>query len=117
MPGTFAGIGAALAWILGTKLGFPMPLVLPLAALATIPIAGIVGVAALRLRPLYLAVATVAFAGLFEETLFVQHWFGYGGNAMSVPRPHLIGGDCVFVLVVVVFVGGLFAAKAAFGRS
>jgi len=117
MPGTFAGIGAALAWILGTKLGFPMPLVLPLAALATIPIAGIVGVAALRLRPLYLAVATVAFAGLFEETLFVQHWFANGGNAMSVPRPRWIAGDHVFGLVVVLIVGATFAATAAFGRT
>ena len=117
MPGTFAGVGAALAWILGTKLGFPMPLVLPLAALATIPIAGVVGIAALRLRPLYLAVATVAFAGLFEETLFVQHWFGNSGNAMSVPRPHLIAGDHVFALVIVLIVGALFAATAAFGRT
>ena len=117
MPGTFAGIGAALAWILGTKLGFPMPLVLPLAALATVPIAGIVGIAALRLRPLYLAVATVAFAGLFEETLFVQHWFGNSGNAMSVPRPKLIAGDHAFALAVVVIAGALFAATAAFGRT
>lgn len=117
MPGTFAGIGAALAWILGTKLGFPLPIVLPLAALATVPIAAVVGVAALRLRPLYLAVATVAFAGLFEETLFVQHWFANDGNAMSVPRPAIIAGDHVFGIVVVSIVGVLFAATAAFGRT
>jgi branched-chain amino acid transport system permease protein len=117
MPGTFAGVGACLAWVLGTKLGFPFALVLPLAALGTIPACALVGYAALRLRPLYLAVGTVAMAGLFEETLFRQGWFANGGKAMHVSRPGVLAGDHAFALVVVALAGALFAATAALGRS
>jgi sulfate-transporting ATPase len=117
MPGTFAGVGACLAWVFGTRLGYPLPLVLPLAALATVPICAVVGVAALRLRPLYLAVGTVALAGLFEETLFRQHWFANGGNAMRVVRPVALRGDHAFAITVVIVTGALFAMTAAFGRS
>jgi len=117
MPGTFAGVGACLAWILGTRFGYPLPLVLPLAALATIPVCALVGMAALRLRPLYLAVATVALAGLFEDTVFKQHWFANGGNAMTVTRPEWLRGDHAFAIASIVVVATVFAATAAFGRT
>jgi branched-subunit amino acid ABC-type transport system permease component len=117
MPGTFAGVGACLAWLLDTQLGYPFALAVPLAALGTIPVCALVGYAALRLRPLYLAIGTVAMAGLFEETLFRQEWFANGGRAMSVSRPDVIGGDHAYALVVVVLAGALFAATAALGRS
>lgn len=117
MPGTFAGVGACLAWVFGTRLGYPLPVVLPLAALATVPVCAMVGLAALRLRPLYLAVGTVALAGLFEETLFRQHWFANGGDAMRVTRPVLLRGDHAFGIAVVLTAGVLFAATAAFGRG
>jgi branched-chain amino acid transport system permease protein len=117
MPGTFAGVGACLAWVLGTRLGYPFPIVVPLAALATVPVAAVVGVAALRLRPLYLAVGTVAFAGLFEETLFRQGWFANGGAAMTVTRPDLLRGDHAFTLAVVGITALLFVFTASFGRA
>ena len=75
------------------------------------------GVAALRLRPLYLAVGTVALAGLFEETIFRQHWFANGGDAMRVARPVALRGDHAFAITVVIVTGALFAMTAAFGRS
>jgi sulfate-transporting ATPase len=117
MPGTFAGVGACLAWVLDTKLGYDFALVVPLAALAAVPVCGVVGLAALRLRPLYLAVGTVALAGLFDETLFLQSWFANGGGQMRVARPGYLAGDHAFALAVVLLVGGLFAFTAAFGRS
>ncbi|HET7652595.1 MAG TPA: ABC transporter permease [Acidimicrobiales bacterium] len=117
MPGTFAGVGACLAWVLGTRLGFPLVLVLPLAALATIPVCAVVAIAALRLRPLYLAVATVALAGLFDETLFRQHWLANAGAAMTVTRPSLVRGDRAYALLVLVVAAMVFAATAALGRS
>lgn len=117
MPGTFAGVGAALAWVLGVKLGYPFLLVLPLAAVATIPVCALVGFVALRLRPLYFAVATIALAGLFEETLFRQDWFANGGQPMTVTRPGLIEGDHAFAIATVAVVGALFAFTALLGRS
>ena len=117
MPGTFAGVGACLAWVLGTKLGYPFALTVPLAALGTIPVCALVGYAALRLRPLYLAIGTVAMAGLFEETLFRQEWFANGGRAMRVARPDFVAGDHAYALFVVVIAGVVFAATAALGRS
>ncbi len=117
MPGTFAGVGACLAWVLDTKLGYDFALVVPLAALAAIPVCAVVGLAALRLRALYLAVGTVALAGFFDETLFRQDWFANGGAQMLVDRPSYIAGDHAYALMVIALVGGLFAFTASFGRS
>ena len=117
MPGTFAGVGACLAWVLDTKLGYDFVLVVPLAAMAAIPVCAVVGLAAMRLRPLYLAVGTVALAGLFDETLFRQDWFANGGEQMVVNRPRYLAGDHVFAVAVIALVGAVFAFTAAFGRS
>ncbi len=117
MPGTFAGVGACLAWVLGSRFGYPMPLVLPLAAVATVPICALVAVVALRLRPLYVAVATIAIAGLFEDTLFRQDWFANGGKAMTVVRPHLLRGDRAFAIGVLALATAIFSFVAAVGRA
>lgn len=117
MPGTFAGVGACLAWVFDTKLGYDFVLVVPLAALAAVPVCAVVGLAALRLRPLYLAVGTVALAGLFDETLFRQGWFANSGKQMLIDRPSYLAGDHAYAVAVIGLVGGLFAFTAAFGRS
>lgn len=117
MPGTFCGVGACLTWVLGAKLGYPFPIVVPLAALATVPVCALVGMAALRLRPLYLAVGTVALAGLFEETLFRQGWFANGGHPMTLVRPVLLRGDHAFALAALIIAGGLFVFTAAMART
>lgn len=117
MPGTFAGVGAALAWVFSARLGYPFLLVLPMAAAATVPVCVVAGFVALRLRPLYLAVATIALAGLFEETLFRQDWFANGGRAMTVTRPAVLQGDHAFAFFTVATVAALFAFTAAFGRT
>jgi len=117
MPGTFAGVGASLTWVLATTLGLPMVLVIPLAGLATIPVCAVVAVAALRLRPLYLAVGTLALAALFEETLFVSSWFANEGRALLVPRPEAIAGDRIFAAVVMLTAGACFAFVAGLART
>ncbi|MBI2169690.1 MAG: ABC transporter permease [Actinobacteria bacterium] len=117
MPGTFAGVGACLSWVLSERLGYPFGLVLPLAALATVPLCALAGFVALRLRPLYLAVATIALAGLFEETLFRQDWFANGGRPMTVARPGFLEGDHAFALATVAVVALLFAFTALLARS
>lgn len=117
MPGTFAGVGACLAWVFGTKLGLALPVAVPLAALGTIPVCAVAGVAALRLRALYLAVATLALAQTFDETLFQSHWLANGGSRMLAGRPGWLGGDHAFAAFVVVVAGLVFAFTAGFARS
>lgn len=114
MPGTFAGVGACLAWVLDTKLGFPLVLTVPLAGLATVPLCAVVGVVALRLRPLYLAVATLALASLFEETLLRQEWLANAGSQMSVARPGYLAGDHAFSFAALLAIGAMFAFTAGF---
>jgi len=114
MPGTFAGVGACLAWVLDTRLGFPLVLTVPLAGLATIPVCAVVGVIALRLRPLYLAVATLALASLFDETLFRQEWIANAGSQMRVARPDYLGSDHAFAAFALLGIGALFAFTAGF---
>lgn len=117
MAGTFAGVGACLAWVFDTRLGFPILLSVPLAALATVPLCALAGIAALRLRPLYLAVATLAMAGLFDESLFRQGWFANKGASLVVTRPDWLAGDRAFAISAILFVGAVFAFVAGFGRT
>ena len=117
MPGTFAGVGACLAWVFGAKLGLALPVAVPLAALGTIPVCAVAGVAALRLRALYLAVATLALAQTFDETLFQSHWLANGGSRMLTSRPSWLASDHAFAAFVVVITGLVFAFTAGFARS
>lgn len=117
MPGTFAGLGACLVWVLDTRLGFPLPLAIPLAGAAAVPVCALVGFVALRLRPLYLAVATLAFASLFDETVFRQEWIANAGDQLRVARPDWVGGDHAFAVTALAVTGCLFAFTAAFGRD
>lgn len=117
MAGTFAGVGTCFAWVFDTKLGFDFLLTVPLAALATIPVCALAGLAALRLRPLYLAVATLALAGLFDESLFRQDWFANGGETMTVTRPGWLESDHRFAVFTILASGLLFAFAAGIARG
>jgi ABC-type branched-subunit amino acid transport system permease subunit len=59
----------------------------PLAALATAPIGLVVGMASVRLRGLYLALATLTLANALGETLFRSETVTGGGAGWTIPRP------------------------------
>jgi ABC-type branched-subunit amino acid transport system ATPase component/ABC-type branched-subunit amino acid transport system permease subunit len=70
----FVGIGAyATGWAAG-PLGLTFPLSLPVAAAVSALAAALLGVVALRVRGLYLAVATLIFSWAASEFLFRQQW-------------------------------------------
>jgi ABC-type branched-subunit amino acid transport system ATPase component/ABC-type branched-subunit amino acid transport system permease subunit len=69
------GIGAYATGHIVAALHIPFPLSLPLAALASGIAAALLGAVALRVRGLYLAVATLVFSWMASEFLFRQHWF------------------------------------------
>lgn len=69
------GIGAyATGWIVG-GMGIPFPLSLPLAAIFAAGVSVLLGVVAVRVRGLFLAVATLIFSWMGQEFLFRQEWF------------------------------------------
>jgi ABC-type branched-subunit amino acid transport system ATPase component/branched-subunit amino acid ABC-type transport system permease component len=68
------GIGAYATGYVVNQFGIPFPLSLPFAAAAAGGAAAILGAVALRVRGLYLAVATLVFAWMASEFLFRQRW-------------------------------------------
>jgi branched-chain amino acid transport system permease protein len=83
------GVGAyATGWASGT-LGIPFPLNLPIGAAAAGLVAILLGFVALRVRGLYLAVATLVFSWAASEFLFRQSWLLDHGIA----ERHVVGGE------------------------
>ena len=126
MPFTFVGIGAFTTGVASAVWGWPFWLAVPLAALATVPISVLVGAASVRLKGLYLAIATLTFSNAIGETLF--KWSDYTGGQRGhvVERPKLgpidFSGDFAFyvlsiltALVLVWAVHGLKNSRA--GRA
>jgi branched-chain amino acid transport system permease protein len=77
---TFAGFGAFFTAIFTSHLHVPLGLAIVLAAACTAPIGVLVGVPALRIRGLQLAVVTIAFALVGDQLLFAQSFPLSGGE-------------------------------------
>ncbi|MEM9623102.1 MAG: branched-chain amino acid ABC transporter permease [Pseudomonadota bacterium] len=86
----FLAIGAYThAYLL--NLGVPLPVAMLSAALFSAMIGGLVGIPALRMTGIYLAVATLAFAVIVEQVLVNWESVTGGFRGMAVPRPELFG--------------------------
>lgn len=86
----FVAIGAyAHAWLM-TR-GVPMPLSLPLAALVAAAAGLVVGIPAIRVSGLYLAMVTLAFAIIVEQVIGLWRPVTGGFIGLSVPRPEAFG--------------------------
>ena len=108
MPATFVGLGAYISGRLVSGLETPFWGAAPLAAILVVPAALLIGIVALRLRGLYLAIMTLVFANVVEEFVFTQEWLIGPERVVDAPRPTLGGIDfssdksyyaLVFVLV------------------
>lgn len=82
---TFVGIGALTTALFARdlNLGFPIVVILG-SAVAGLAAVGL-GVVALRVRGLYLAVATLIFAWMADQFLFPSPWLGAGTGSSSTP--------------------------------
>jgi branched-chain amino acid transport system permease protein len=87
MPYSFAGIGAMTTGIAMASWGWPFWLAALLASIATVPIAVLVGVSSVRLKGLYLAIATLTFSNALGETLFKWDAFTGGQSGWLTARP------------------------------
>jgi branched-chain amino acid transport system permease protein len=87
----FLATGAYSTAVLAGRLGLPFLMVIPLAGVATAVVGMIFGVPSLRLKGLYLAMATLAAHFVVEFT--ASHWDSMTGgvNGISVPAARLLG--------------------------
>jgi branched-chain amino acid transport system permease protein len=77
--GAFLGVGAYTQAVL-SNMGWPFPLSMAVAALLSAGVGVIVGLPALRVRGIYLSIATLAFGFIVEE-VFARWESVTGGNA------------------------------------
>ena len=85
---SFVGIGAFVTGVVVRSWGLAFPLTLPIAAGVAAASAALLGVVALRVRGLFLAVATLIFAWMAQEYLFNQPWLaGVGGSSTAPITP------------------------------
>lgn len=120
---TFAGVGALVATKVAAD-GSPLGLVA--AALAAGVVGAIIALPALRLRGLYLALATLAFATFMDNVVFVRaDAFGSFGavavDRLSLGGTSFAGESAYFVVLAVAFalvaVGLLAIRRSSFGRK
>jgi ABC-type branched-subunit amino acid transport system ATPase component/ABC-type branched-subunit amino acid transport system permease subunit len=80
--GSFVGVGAFMTALIFRRFDIGFPYSLPLAVASSAGLAVLLGLVALRVRGLYLAVATLIFAWMADQFLFSANWFvGIGGTA------------------------------------
>jgi branched-chain amino acid transport system permease protein len=91
--GAFLAIGAYTTGLLTGKAELPFLFSLPLSGLMAAGLGMIVGIPALRLKGLYLALGTLAFGFMVEYVLF--HWDLTKGD-MGMPVKRIILGSYVF---------------------
>jgi len=89
--GALLGVGAFTTGALtpATELGLPFVVAVPAAAIAGALVAFVIGVPALRLRGLYLAVVTIAFSYAMFESIFAAEQVGGGSAGIALPRPQV----------------------------
>lgn len=122
MPATFVGVGAFLSAGLVTRGSTPFWGAAPLAAILTVPVALVIGMVALRLRGLYLAIMTLVFADVVEQFLFHQDWFTGRGGSSPAPRPHLFRwidfqSDKSYYVLVLCIASAFLLLVSNFSRS
>ena len=83
----FMGIAVFAAAHLVADLGLPMWVAFPLGAAAAAPAGALMGLIAVRLHGLFMALLTLAFAFMAQTLFFADPGFSGGEGGVSVPRP------------------------------
>jgi branched-chain amino acid transport system permease protein len=91
--GAFFGVGAYTAAILATRVGVPFVIAVPAAGVSTALVGMVFGIPSVRLKHLYLCIATLA-GQIILDYVFVQ-WESLTGGAegISIPTASLFGLD------------------------
>jgi ABC-type branched-subunit amino acid transport system ATPase component/ABC-type branched-subunit amino acid transport system permease subunit len=106
------GVGAFTSGVLTTKYGLPMYLGIPAGAITAALIAFLVGLPALRLRGLYLAMVTIAFGYTMQQSVFRTNYLSGGSAGIGLPRRVSTGivltNNADFLAVALVFLVGIW---------
>src|SRR5215831_13445325 len=90
--GAFMSVGAYTAANLIVHLGLPFWITIPAGGLMAALIGALVGIPSLRIKGIYLAIATLAAQLIIEWTINHVHWISGGVQAsIQVPRPSIFG--------------------------
>ncbi|MGH3647826.1 MAG: branched-chain amino acid ABC transporter permease [Micromonosporaceae bacterium] len=89
----FVGIGAFASAFVVSRLGGDFLMAVVVATLTGAALAALLGLVALRVSGLYLALVTLAFGLTAETTLFNWRAFTGGGAGAEAPRPALLAGE------------------------
>jgi branched-chain amino acid transport system permease protein len=89
--GAFFGVGAYAGAILATKLGFPIWASVPAAGVLTALVGMVFGIPSLRLKHLYLTIATLAGQFIIEYVLVNWESLTGGAQGIVVSRTQLFG--------------------------
>jgi len=112
----FIALGSYTTTILGERTGLPFYVIIPLSGIISTFIGILVGIPCLRLRGLYLAMATMSFGIIVQYVLFQWEGLTHGALGMAAPAIAFWGVKVdsdrkfYFLITVVVFLLG-FAAK------
>ncbi len=108
---TFAGIGALTTAQLVSALGANVIFGMLAGAVVAAAVGALLAIPVLRLAGIYLSLATLAFALMFENVLVPIGWIGGGVSPVRVPRPVIGPFDlsnnksffvfCLLILVIV----------------
>jgi branched-chain amino acid transport system permease protein len=125
--GAFMSVGAYTAANFATRLDFPFWVALPLGGLMAAAVGAVVGTPSLRIKGLYLAIATLAGQLIIEWTINHVTWISGGVQAsIAVPRPQFLGLEIAsqrqmyyFLLffVVLAVVATLNLVRSRIGRA
>ena len=120
---SMAGIGGFMLGHISHGWGIGFPFSLLVAGLCAVPVGLVIGLPALRLRGVNLAVVTLGFASAMDAVIFQSHGFTGGSAGLPIKSPQLLGLSLgighgkdyprvifgVVVLVVVIAIGLLVA--------
>jgi branched-chain amino acid transport system permease protein len=110
----FFGVGAYSSAILTEKAGLPYLLSLLLGALLTTAIGALVALPALRLKNIYLAIATLGFGVVLQKIIFEWRGLTGGGGGLALTAPSVAGYELgavgLYYLTLTVMTVGLFGA-------
>ena len=125
--GAFMSVGAYTAANLVVHLGAPFWITIPAGGLMAALVGAVVGIPSLRIKGIYLAIATLAAQLIIEWTINHVQWISGGVQAsITIPRPSFLGVQLkteaqiyVFLMffVVLALVGALNLVRSRIGRA
>ena len=87
----FFAIGAYASALFAQRLGMPFWIAIPIAGVFATVVGALIALPALRLKNLYLAIATLGFGIVTQKMIFEWRTMTGGGGGLQVPAPMLFG--------------------------